>query len=303
MSRNDHQIYLCCIAATLALPLSAQSLERTVEERLNAYFNNYTTVNAHIGQCQLEKFYIDHQRKELRIYTQPTFGYQPFTEANTTAIYRAVKQSLPGPVNYYQLTIYADGQPIENLVPNALRRKKDESRLYKGIDSHEDPWTCNRSRPYRISQGLEGRHVALWQSHGRYYQNASQQWKWQRPRLFCTAEDLFTQSFVVPYLIPMLENAGAIVFTPRERDRQTHEVIVDNNTCTPGSRYLEVNYKKKYRWDTAPGTGFAQKYAVYPDGHNPFEDGTTRFIPTYGKPEKAFAEWIPNIPETGSYAV
>ena len=39
-------------------------------------------------------------------------------------------------------------------------------------------------------------------------------WEWQRPRLFCTTEDLFTQSFVIPYIIPMLENAGAIVYTP-----------------------------------------------------------------------------------------
>ena len=80
--------------------------------------------------------------------------------------------------------------------------------------------------------GLEGRHIALWQSHGKVYRNERNEWRWQRPRLFCTTEDLFTQSFVVPYLIPMLENAGAVVFTPRERDWQRYEVIVDNNTCT-----------------------------------------------------------------------
>ena len=52
----------------------------------------------------------------------------------------------------------------------------------------------------------------------------------QRPRLFCTTEDLFTQSFILPYVIPMLENAGANVYTPRERDTQKNEVIVDNDT-------------------------------------------------------------------------
>ena len=30
-------------------------------------------------------------------------------------------------------------------------------------------------------------------------------------------------------LVPMLENAGAGVFLPRERDWQVHEVIVDND--------------------------------------------------------------------------
>ena len=63
------------------------------------------------------------------------------------------------------------------------------------------------------------------------------------PRLFCTTEDLFTQSFVLPYVIPMLENAGAVVYTPRERDTQKNEIIVDNDTPN-ASLYLEVGSKK-----------------------------------------------------------
>lgn len=76
------------------------------------------------------------------------------------------------------------------------------------------------SRPNEISRGLQDRHIALWQSHGIYYKNDKGEWGWQRPRLFCTTEDMFTQSFILPYVIPMLENAGAIVYTPRERDTQ-----------------------------------------------------------------------------------
>jgi hypothetical protein len=54
-------------------------------------------------------------------------------------------------------------------------------------------------------------------------------WEWQRPCLFQTVEDMFTQGFVLPYLVPMLENAGAYVMLPRERDVQTLEVIADND--------------------------------------------------------------------------
>lgn len=233
------------------------------------------------------------------MYANPTFGYQPFTEENVSAIYRLLKQSLPGPVNYYTLQVYADGKPIEELVPNAFRKKQDKTRLYGKLEAKGNPWVTNVSRPFEISRGLEGRHVAVWQSHGKVYRNDRNEWRWQRPRLFCTTEDLFTQSFVVPYLIPMLENAGAVVFTPRERDWQRHEVIVDNNTCTPGSHYLEVEYKK-YTWKDTGQPGFAQKYQQYPDHYNPFKDGTARYIATQGQPEKAFAEWIPNIPEKGS---
>lgn len=291
-----------CLSWAIGI-LQAQSLEKNIEDRLREFFTNYETSYANIGKSRLDKFVVDHNKKRLDIYANKNFGYQPFTEENTTAIYRSLKQLLPGPVNYYDLTVYADGQPIENLVPNAFRSKKeDKSRQYGKIDYKGDPWVANTSRPFEITRGLQNRHLAVWQSHGRYYKNDKKQWVWQRPRLFGTAEDLFTQSIVVPYLIPMLENAGAVVFTPRERDWQRQEVIVDNDTCTPGSKYLEINYKKD-KWQPTDKPGFAQKYLTYRDGNNPFTDGTARFIRTQPKPEKAFAEWIPNIPEKGRYAV
>ena len=284
------------------LPVLAQSLDNTVKQRLTDFFKNYQTSHADIGTCKLDHFVLDHEKRTLQVYASPSFGYQPFTEETTSAIYRLITQSLPGPVNYYKITIYADGMPIDNLIPNAFRKKKDTDRQYKNISYHGNPWVENLSRPYEITRGLKGTHLAVWQSHGMFYKIDRNEWRWQRPRLFGTTEDLFTQSFVVPYLIPMLENAGAIVFTPRERNWQRQEVIVDNNTCPAGSQYLEVNYKKCC-WTNAPAPGFAQRYSVYPDNHNPFADGTARMITTQTKPEKAFAEWIPDIPEKGKYAV
>ena len=284
------------------LPVLAQSLDNTVKQRLTDFFKNYQTSHADIGTCKLDHFVLDHEKRTLQVYASPSFGYQPFTEETTSAIYRLITQSLPGPVNYYQIAIYADGMPINNLIPNAFRKKKDTDRQYKNISYHGNPWVENLSRPYEITRGLKGTHLAVWQSHGMFYKIDRNEWRWQRPRLFGTTEDLFTQSFVVPYLIPMLENAGAIVFTPRERNWQRQEVIVDNNTCPAGSQYLEVNYKKCC-WTNAPAPGFAQRYSVYPDNHNPFADGTARMITTQTKPEKAFAEWIPDIPEKGKYAV
>ena len=63
----------------------------------------------------------------------------------------------------------------------------------------------------------------------RYFSHLAAQtahrWEWQRARMFGTVEDLFTQSFVLPYLTPMLENAGATILIPRERDTQIHEII------------------------------------------------------------------------------
>lgn len=280
----------------------AQGLDANVEQRLKDFFIRYETSYARIGSCKLDRYEIDHDKKKLDIYASPSFGYQPFTPENTEAIYRQLKQSLPGPVNYYRITLYADGKPIEDLVPNYQRKKQDKSRLWQRTDYKGNPWVRNASRPYSIAKGLEGRHIALWPSHGKYYKNDKGSWEWQRPRLFCTTEDLFTQSFVIPYIIPMLENAGAVTYTPRERDWQRNEVIVDNDICPPGCIYQEAK-SRKGKWKTASMPAFAHKRASYRDGENPFREGTARFASTEKKPEKAFAQWIPRIPETGRYAV
>ena len=290
----------------LAMGVQAQSIERTVEERLATYFEEYSTPKANIGTCKLDSFKIDHERRTLRVYANPTFGYQPFTKEIADGIYQQMRQILPGPVNYFDITLYADGRKIQDLIPNALRAKRDreEARLWDGRRHKDAPWVTRASRPYEVEKGLEGHHLAVWQSHGRHYKNARGEWAWQRPPLFCTTEDLFTQSFVVPYIIPMLENAGANVFTPRERDTQRHEVIVDNDGSHPGSIYYEEKARKA-PWKESSMKGFAYQSSAYKDGDAPFLAGTGRYTTTSGRKKntKTLATWIPDIPETGAYAV
>lgn len=50
-------------------------------------------------------------------------------------------------------------------------------------------------------------------------------------------------------------------------------------------------------------TRFAQQKRVYQDNENPFITGTARYAQTEKKKDKAFVEWVPDIPETGEYAV
>ena len=288
--------------------LPAQELEQNVEERLQTFFREYTTHTANIGTCKLDSFRIDFRKKKLLVYTNERFAYQPLRPETVDAIYRHLGQILPGPVNYFDLTVFADGKSIEELIPNLYRKgKKDKARLFSHLEYKGTPWVTRTSRPYDITRGLEGRHIALWQSHGKYYINDKDKWGWQRPRLFCTTEDQFTQSFILPYLLPMLENAGANVFTPRERDTQKQEVIVDNDGSLSGhggqgSLYLDVK-SRKARWEQTSRPGFAQRKRIYQDNENPFLSGTARFAKTEKKKDKAFAEWVPDIPETGEYAV
>ena len=121
----------------------------------------------------------------------------------------------------------------------------------------------------RITKGLSGRHIALWQSHGLYYNEEQDVWRWQRATLHRTVEDMFTQSFVLDYLIPMLENAGAVVLTPRERDIQKQEVICDNDPSfnrEPKDAPLRVvgQYTENGIWEYG-GAGFGdfkQEYEI-----------------------------------------
>ncbi len=296
------RLLFCLLCAAATGLLYAQDIERNIQERLTDYFGRYTAPTAKINSIKLTDFNIDYNRRTLTINVSESFAYQPFVPETVETVYRQVKELLPGPVTFFDLTIRAGDTPIDDLVPNLYRNKKaDKKRLSLHIENKTDPWVTNTSRPYEAPRGLDGRHIALWQSHGNYYKSDKQAWGWQRPDLFCTTEDLFTQSFIIPYVIPMLQNAGANVFTPRERDTQRNEVVVDNDTRNT-STYLEVK-SHKARWETANVPGFAQTKAVYQDGENPFLTGTARFARTEKKKNKAFAEWIPTIPATGSYAV
>lgn len=189
------------------------------------------------------------------------------------------------------------------IIPTGLHAQylEGNTRAWGDIEYQDDPWAFNASRPYFVTEGLQNRHLSVWASHGRYYDNDQKRWKWQRPNLFCTTEDLFTQTIVVPYLIPMLQNAGAIVFTPRERDWQKNEVIIDNDIPFKSTSYTEENNGKK--WKQGKGEGFAARKALYADGDNPFAAGTFRQAKATRKNKFSSISYQPNIPEAGKYAV
>ncbi len=279
----------------------AQSNEPQIERLLKEFWSSYQPT-AKINQPTLQSFNIDANQKLVSVIVSESLAYQPFTPTTVDALYRSVKAMLPKTYSRYELKIYAGSKLIDDLVPNAYRnKKKDKERLLLNLHHKSAPWVQPISKSYEPSRGLQNHHIAVWQSHGAYYKNDKREWGWQRPNLFCTTEDLFTQSFVVPYIIPMLENAGACVFTPRERDTQLSEVIVDNDTPN-GSIYLEMK-SRKAQWATTDTKGFAQRKSVYQDGDNPFIAGTARYTNTEKKKDKAFAQWIPTIPQSGEYAV
>lgn len=301
-----HLIILLFLAA-VAAPAKAQDAASTFKARIESYLTTYANPEVKLEKLGVDSLRINSGTKSIRVYFNTTFAYQPFRRVTVAGIYQDVQALLPDELADYSVSLYADQYRLEDLIPNYFLTDKDRSRLFSDkLEYKGKPWVKNTSRPYSASSGLEGRHIGLWQSHGRYYLNRQKRWAWQRPRMYTTCEDLFTQSFVLPYLIPMLENAGAVVFTPRERDIQKNEVIVDNDGIRPGS-YSESEYieteSNHSTWMTTDKAGFAQNQRVYHQGDNPFKDGTARYAMTERRAGQATAQWVPEIPETGDYAV
>ena len=118
-----------------------------------------------------------------------------------------------------------------------------------------------------------------------------------------TVEDLYPQAYVLPYLIPMLENAGAYVLTPRERDVSTQEIIVDFDGGYAQKATKKKNGSKK--WHTADGLkGFGYKKEILTGTDNPFRMGSVRQIQTVTNPDKASAAcWYADFKKAGTYAV
>lgn len=285
----------------------AQS-KSAVDAQLRSYFSHYEAAGCRTARPKLAKSVLNNPARTLDVYANAAFGEQPFREESVKQIYDDVRALLPSPVNRYKVTIYVGDKSIDSLVPNRLARHPSADRAW-GKGEHYDgaPWVTDASRPYTVTEGLQGHHLAINASHGAVFSQTDRRWGWQRPALFCTREDLLTQSIVYPYLIPMLENAGAVVFTTRERDPQPAEVVVDNDVhgCE-GGLYVEEHGSRTVWTDTADGlTGFFTPQDSLFDGDNPHVRGTARFVnTTSGRgAQTAAALWMPRLPRAGRYAV
>jgi len=299
-----HILYKSLVVA-LCICLGVQTLnaQRTIEvqisDSLTRIINSYT----YVGKVNLSTFQIDAKSSSVVVVANDKMINMPFRPDNVARIYNAIRRVLGSKYVDYTISCRVENKNIEELIPNFYKADNKDLRKQFSVLPQSKPLVTDLSRPFDIPLGLKNRHIALWQSHGKYFNQGRLRWEWQRARVMQTVEDLYTQSFVLPYLAPMLENAGANVLIPRERDSQLNEVIVDNdnNSDTP-SRYHERNDRKA--WAKSEGFGFGNTKKLYLDGDNPFSLGTYKFIPAVSEEdESSAAEWCPNIPEAGRYAV
>jgi N-acetylmuramoyl-L-alanine amidase len=271
----------------------AQTLPEETKSSIEKYLTELIRQQTSVRSITIDSVAIE--KKKIKLFVSENLSYGRFDKVMTDTVYSRIKSLFPSEWQRMTVELYSDGYKIEDYIP--LYRKE---RFTNQVNT---PVKKNNSIPYKITKGLQNKHIALGPSHGWYYNSSKNRWEWQRARLFQTVEDVFTQSFVLPYLAPMLENAGATVFIPRERDTQTHEIIVDNdeNVSQGKSEYFETAGDEQ--WISGEYAGFAHLKAVYQDGENPFKDGTYRQIQTVKKGKTSACTWLPDIPEKGKYGV
>lgn len=223
-----------------------------------------------------------------------TMNWRPMRPESIGALRARLQPVVEAHAPGAEIVMTCEGHPLDHWVPR-LHGGQGPARDHE----HEVPpppgpaLTRPAGRPGPgPSRGLQGRHIALWHSHGWYYSEGSDRWEWQRPRLFTTIEDMLPMSFVLPFLVPMLEDAGAVALLPRERDFQPREVIVDNEDA-----------QFHGAWQRGAEPGF-RSVTPLSQGVNPHFEGTQQIArAARDRGDAPVATYVPDIPADGDYAV
>jgi len=282
---------------------SKDSLYLFVFQKVKLIEKNINDTFPVAGAVKLDTIKIDYATKKIDIYFFRPLSYMPLRENNVEYIYWLINKELSSKLFNYKVSIYSGIDLLEELIPNYFRTTIpiDKSRFQK-IETNRIPIVQNLSKNFVPEKGLFNKNIALANSHGWYYEPALNRWEWQRARLFQTVEDLYTASYVIPFLAPMLENAGANVFIPRERDVQVNEVIVDNDDNFKNTTNYKEIILKSEKWKQSENLLGFKNQQTFLEKQNPFRLGTYKYISS-SKDETTKIQWVANFPEAGNYAV
>ena len=297
MKRFPLILIIFILVPTLAV--AQEYLQRSVRDSLTKAIQRITLAEVAGSYAKVESVRVsDSESPTVEVRVSKELAYFPMRGESLRRIYDAVEEKLPEKYRRHTLLIYSDGRLIDDLVPVMYSSRVEGGRF---TNRAKVPLVRRLSRISEPTKGLANRHIALWQSHGRYFNNSTGEWGWQRSILWETVEDLYTQSYVIPYLLPMLESAGATVLLPRERSMRHEELIIDNDEGIDPTTYTEYNGSEPWEWG---GLGFAHLHETYPTGHNPFHDGTTRRVATTDdKDNLSKVVWGGEIPVSGEYSL
>lgn len=207
--------------------LSGKQYEKISERTLDAITeNNLLPKNVSVS---IDSAFINKENKILNIYYSKDLSYYRFRENWLNNFNLEIKNAQKRRIRRkYKINSYIDTLFLSEYIPNLYRISTYvDSLRFEARKENDIAHVLNTDIPFDITDGLANNHIAIWGGHGLYYSNDDKIWKWQRPNLFTTVEDMENFSYVVPYIMPMLQNAGANVYYPKERDTNSDEFIID----------------------------------------------------------------------------
>ncbi len=274
--------------ASLLIPSAAAGVR---EDAVDKVITNYMPGVTGFGRVVVKSVTVNDAKRRITIKLNDNAAYIPFTAERLETFKDDCRKALGSKYDKYKVTVLAKDKNLDKLVLFAQKKNVGPTETKPFVVRHDKA---------AAPAGLDGKNIALWQSHGWYFEPKLNRWEWQRARMFETVEDLYTQSYVMPFLMPMLENAGAYVMSPRERDINTTEIIIDNDN----SPYTGGSFSIKAPSKTDTTKGFGYKKQVLENGDHPFSDGTAVSFATSGHEKSdAEAKWNATIPSDGTYAV
>lgn len=153
-----------------------------------------------------------------------------------------------------------------------------------------------------LTGALTGKTIFVSAGHGWTYDTSKKKWDTQRYLTNGMREDDSNAEIVSYFLIPYLQNAGGMVLSARERDRQEKMVIIDD---ADGLSYAESDgiYEESSGWSENTTDSFGGYGRIdYPIERNvnPLKNGRFR---SAAAGSGVWARWTANIPEDGFYHV
>lgn len=282
---------LVLISSYGAFSQSSERLRKSAEGKLKKWENPLSEWK-HISDPAPDSINIMEETGKIILFFPPALSYYPFREESCSLFINSLGVSLGRKFRKYEIAVRTNNYSLDQLVPNYFRKNSDMDSSRLPLSRREKKIPVMNSERIYPGKGLTGNSIALWHSHGYFFEMTLDRWEYQRAKLFGTVEDVSVMGYVVQYLVPMLEKAGASVWLPRERDTQPNEIIVDNDWSTGNSELFLIPDPEIERVKE----GFLFTDTLFP-GYNPFRHGTSLRI------KRDSAVYIPYIPEKGPYSV
>ena len=167
--------YALLVASLFAQAGNAQELSQDIRQQIGDYLDGLAKKEIAVGRVKIDSVAVE--GKTLQLFANDNWSYYPFREDNVAEIYQGVAALLPTEFAKHKVQIITHKRSMEELIPQALLSKKDKKAKTFNPEITK-PLVTRLSAVHTPTSGMLNRHIALWQSHGWYYEPKLDRWEW-----------------------------------------------------------------------------------------------------------------------------